>query len=90
MEHCNSFDPFLGDEFMDFCMCRVRMHYGHPDVFDRVFHLTRGGFSKASKIINISEDIYAGLDYNNMNDFLKRLDANLKENLLYLAPSHLV
>ena len=53
-------------------MCRVRMHYGHPDVFDRVFHLTRGGFSKASKIINISEDIYAGLDYNNMNDFLKQ------------------
>jgi callose synthase len=37
------------------------MHYGHPDVFDRVFHLTRGGFSKASKSINISEDIYAGL-----------------------------
>ena len=57
---------------MELCMCRVRMHYGHPDVFDRVFHLTRGGFSKASKIINISEDIYAGLDYNNMNDFLKQ------------------
>ena len=37
------------------------MHYGHPDVFDRVFHLTRGGFSKASRVINISEDIYAGI-----------------------------
>ena len=37
------------------------MHYGHPDVFDRIFHLTRGGFSKASKAINVSEDIYAGL-----------------------------
>lgn len=40
--------------------CRVRMHYGHPDVFDRIFHVTRGGISKASRIINISEDIYAG------------------------------
>lgn len=41
-------------------MFRVRMHYGHPDVFDRVFHITRGGISKASRIINISEDIFAG------------------------------
>ncbi|MBA0795240.1 hypothetical protein Gohar_006132, partial [Gossypium harknessii] len=40
---------------------KVRMHYGHPDVFDRVFHITRGGISKASRIINISEDIYAGI-----------------------------
>lgn len=40
--------------------CRVRMHYGHPDVFDRIFHITRGGISKASRVINISEDIYAG------------------------------
>ncbi|KAL6584460.1 Callose synthase 10 [Orobanche minor] len=39
---------------------KVRMHYGHPDVFDRIFHVTRGGISKASRIINISEDIYAG------------------------------
>jgi hypothetical protein len=36
------------------------MHYGHPDVFDRVFHLTRGGISKASRGINLSEDIFAG------------------------------
>lgn len=43
-------------------MSRVRMHYGHPDVFDRVFHITRGGISKASRVINISEDIYAGMD----------------------------
>lgn len=39
------------------------MHYGHPDVFDRVFHITRGGISKASRVVNISEDIYAGLTY---------------------------
>ncbi|KAG8391331.1 hypothetical protein BUALT_Bualt01G0176700 [Buddleja alternifolia] len=40
---------------------KVRFHYGHPDVFDRLFHLTRGGVSKASKIINLSEDIFAGI-----------------------------
>jgi callose synthase len=38
------------------------MHYGHPDVFDRIFHITRGGISKASRVINISEDIYAGFN----------------------------
>ncbi|XP_014500932.1 callose synthase 10 isoform X1 [Vigna radiata var. radiata] len=41
---------------------KVRMHYGHPDVFDRIFHITRGGISKASRVINISEDIYAGFN----------------------------
>ncbi|KAK9090225.1 hypothetical protein Sjap_023402 [Stephania japonica] len=41
---------------------KVRMHYGHPDVFDRVFHLSRGGISKASRVINISEDIFAGFN----------------------------
>lgn len=39
---------------------RVRMHYGHPDVFDKVFYMTAGGISKASKGINLSEDIFAG------------------------------
>ncbi|WOG91817.1 hypothetical protein DCAR_0311072 [Daucus carota subsp. sativus] len=39
---------------------RVRFHYGHPDIFDRLFHLTRGGISKASKIVNLSEDIFSG------------------------------
>ncbi|KAK6134488.1 hypothetical protein DH2020_031770 [Rehmannia glutinosa] len=38
---------------------RVRFHYGHPDLFDRIFHLTRGGISKASKTINLSEDVFA-------------------------------
>ncbi|KAF5736396.1 callose synthase 2-like [Tripterygium wilfordii] len=41
---------------------KVRFHYGHPDVFDRLFHLTRGGVSKASKVINLSEDIFAGIN----------------------------
>ncbi|KNA20626.1 hypothetical protein SOVF_050660 [Spinacia oleracea] len=41
---------------------RVRFHYGHPDIFDRLFHITRGGISKASKIINLSEDIFSGFN----------------------------
>jgi callose synthase len=41
---------------------KVRMHYGHPDVFDRLFHITRGGISKASRQINLSEDIFAGFN----------------------------
>lgn len=41
---------------------KVRMHYGHPDVFDRFWFLTRGGVSKASRVINISEDIFAGFN----------------------------
>jgi len=44
---------------------RIRLHYGHPDVFDKLFFITRGGVSKASKGINLSEDIFAG--YNNIN-----------------------
>ncbi|CAA3027502.1 callose synthase 8 [Olea europaea subsp. europaea] len=40
----------------------LRFHYGHPDLFDRIFHLTRGGISKASKTINLSEDVFAGFN----------------------------
>jgi len=42
---------------------RLRFHYGHPDVFDKIFFSCRGGISKASKGVNLSEDIFAG--YNN-------------------------
>ncbi|KAI2501724.1 1-3-beta-glucan synthase component [Fragilaria crotonensis] len=42
----------------------IRLHYGHPDVFDKLFFITRGGISKSSKGINLSEDIFAG--YNNI------------------------
>ncbi|KAJ7957014.1 Callose synthase [Quillaja saponaria] len=41
---------------------KIRFHYGHPDVFDRIFHITRGGISKASCGINLSEDIFAGFN----------------------------
>jgi len=42
---------------------RVRLHYGHPDIFDKVFSLTNGGVSKASRGINLSEDVYAGFNH---------------------------
>ncbi|CAM0945992.1 unnamed protein product [Alopecurus aequalis] len=53
---------------------RVRFHYGHPDIFDRIFHLTRGGISKASKTINLSEDVFAGY-----NCILRRGHINYNE-----------
>eukprot|EP00854_Cymbomonas_tetramitiformis_P002471 gene2471-3210_t len=40
----------------------VRMHYGHPDFFDGMWSLNRGSVSKASAIINMSEDMFAGLN----------------------------
>lgn len=49
---------------------RVRFHYGHPDLFDKVFHLTRGGISKASKTINLSEDVFAGNNEKFITSFL--------------------
>jgi callose synthase len=39
---------------------RVRLHYGHPDLFDAVWINTRGGTSKGSTTINVSEDMFAG------------------------------
>ena len=42
---------------------KVRLHYGHPDIFDKLFSMTRGGVSKASRGINLSEDIYAGFNH---------------------------
>ena len=38
----------------------IRLHYGHPDLFDKLFFMQRGGISKASKGINLSEDVFAG------------------------------
>ncbi len=39
---------------------RARMHYGHPDLFDKLYFMARGGVSKASRALNLSEDIFAG------------------------------
>jgi hypothetical protein len=58
---CVSVNYFLFGATDIYFLGRVRFHYGHPDVFDRIFHLTRGGISKASCGINLSEDIFAGM-----------------------------
>lgn len=39
-----------------------RMHYGHPDVMDKLAMMNQGGVSKATKGLNLSEDIFAGMD----------------------------
>lgn len=41
---------------------RIRQHYGHPDMFDKIFVMTEGGMSKASRGINLSEDVFAGFN----------------------------
>lgn len=41
---------------------RIRQHYGHPDVFKKIFVMTEGGMSKASHGINLSEDVFAGFN----------------------------
>ncbi|KAL0435479.1 UNVERIFIED_CONTAM: Callose synthase 3 [Sesamum radiatum] len=37
---------------------KVRFHYGHPDVFDRLFHLTRGGFNSTLREGNVTHHEY--------------------------------
>jgi callose synthase len=41
----------------------MRLHYGHPDLFDKLFSITRGGISKAARALHLSEDIYAGFNH---------------------------
>lgn len=41
---------------------RIRQHYGHPDLFKKLFVMTEGGMSKASRGINLSEDVFAGFN----------------------------
>jgi hypothetical protein len=36
----------------------VRLHYGHPDLWDGTFVRTSGGLSKASKRLHLSEDVF--------------------------------
>eukprot|EP00411_Alexandrium_monilatum_P072463 CAMPEP_0175565768 /NCGR_PEP_ID=MMETSP0096-20121207/39613_1 /TAXON_ID=311494 /ORGANISM="Alexandrium monilatum, Strain CCMP3105" /LENGTH=561 /DNA_ID=CAMNT_0016869063 /DNA_START=81 /DNA_END=1763 /DNA_ORIENTATION=+ len=38
----------------------IRMHYGHPDFLDGFWARNRGGMSKASPVVNLSEDLFAG------------------------------
>ena len=38
----------------------ARLHYGHPDVWNKLFTMSRGGISRASKVTCMSEDIFGG------------------------------
>jgi len=40
-----------------------RMHYGHPDMMNKEVMMQQGGVSKATKTLNLSEDIFAGMDF---------------------------
>ena len=40
----------------------VRLHYGHPDVWDKVWASSSGGVSKASRTLHVSEDIFGGVN----------------------------
>jgi hypothetical protein len=40
----------------------VRLHYGHPDIFDGYWCRFHVGLSKASVDVNLSEDIFFGFD----------------------------
>lgn len=51
----------LGQRVLSNPLC-IRQHYGHPDFFDKLFVMTEGGMSKASKGINLSEDVFAGFN----------------------------
>lgn len=39
---------------------RVRLHYGHPDLFNKLFVMTRGGISKATRGLHLTEDVFIG------------------------------
>ncbi|CAJ1402016.1 unnamed protein product [Effrenium voratum] len=40
----------------------ARFHYGHPDLMDKLQVVQQGGVSKGTRGLNLSEDIFAGLD----------------------------
>ena len=40
----------------------VRFHYGHPDVWDKLWCVGNGGVAKASRTLHVSEDIFGGFN----------------------------
>eukprot|EP00931_Biecheleriopsis_adriatica_P013175 TRINITY_DN11451_c1_g1_i1.p1 TRINITY_DN11451_c1_g1~~TRINITY_DN11451_c1_g1_i1.p1 ORF type:complete len:1910 (-),score=325.40 TRINITY_DN11451_c1_g1_i1:23-5515(-) len=40
-----------------------RMHYGHPDLMNKQYMMQQGSVSKGTRTLNLSEDIFAGLDF---------------------------
>jgi hypothetical protein len=40
----------------------VRCHYGHPDLWNKMFSMTRGGVSKSNAVQHVSEDAFGGMN----------------------------
>ncbi|CAJ1407050.1 unnamed protein product [Effrenium voratum] len=53
----------------------TRMHYGHPDFVDGFWARNRGGMSKASPVVNLSEDIFAGYNVHMREEASPHVDA---------------
>mmetsp|Transcript_124845 Transcript_124845/g.324298 ORF Transcript_124845/g.324298 Transcript_124845/m.324298 type:complete len:2327 (-) Transcript_124845:162-7142(-) len=53
----------------------MRMHYGHPDFMDGFWARNRGGMSKASPVVNLSEDIFAGFNVRMREEASLHVDA---------------
>mmetsp|Transcript_57963 Transcript_57963/g.180146 ORF Transcript_57963/g.180146 Transcript_57963/m.180146 type:complete len:1155 (+) Transcript_57963:268-3732(+) len=53
----------------------TRMHYGHPDFVDCFWARNRGGMSKSSPVVNLSEDIFAGYNVRMREELLPHVDA---------------
>ena len=51
----------MSQRFMSYPL-HVRFHYGHPDVWDRVWAQANGGVAKATKTLHVSEDIFGGVN----------------------------
>ena len=45
-----------------YCSLRARMHYGHPDVHNKDYVMQQGSVSKSTRVLHLSNDIFAGLD----------------------------
>eukprot|EP00927_Polykrikos_kofoidii_P034856 TRINITY_DN2947_c0_g5_i1.p1 TRINITY_DN2947_c0_g5~~TRINITY_DN2947_c0_g5_i1.p1 ORF type:complete len:1590 (-),score=233.54 TRINITY_DN2947_c0_g5_i1:233-5002(-) len=41
---------------------KARLHYGHPDMLDKLQMVQQGGVSKGTRGLNLSEDVFAGMD----------------------------
>jgi len=53
----------------------MRMHYGHPDFLDGFWARNRGGMSKSSPVVNLSEDIFAGYNVRMREEHSPHIDA---------------
>jgi len=53
----------------------MRMHYGHPDFLDGFWARNRGGMSKSSPVVNLSEDIFAGYNVRMREEASPHVDA---------------